>query len=147
MTDPQNPNQPPAYGENPPPPYSPPSYPQSAPPAYGAPVYQAGTGAPVPGRTLGIVAFVLSFFAQLFGLILGIVAFVQSRKAGQKNGFALAAIIISSVLLVVGIVIAIVFFTYSVNLASDVARNCAPGGSGFVEVWGQQVPCSEVTTQ
>ena len=72
MTDPQNPNQPPAYGENPPPPYSPPSYPQSAPPAYGAPVYQAGTGAPVPGRTLGIVAFVLSFFAQLFGLILGL---------------------------------------------------------------------------
>lgn len=151
MTDPQNPNQPPAYGEQPTPPAypqpTPPPYPQSAPPAYGAAVYQAGVDGPVPvpGRTLGIVAFVLSFFMQLFGLILGIVALVQSRKAGQKNGFALAAIIISSVLMVVGIIIGIVFLTYFANLANEVAQNCGPGGSGFVDVWGQQVPCSEVT--
>ena len=60
--------------------------------------------APQPGRTLGIVAFVLSFFAQLIGLILGIVALVQSKRAGQKNGWAVAAIIISSVLMVIGII-------------------------------------------
>ena len=70
------------------------AYPAAPPPTgqYAAPPPAA------PGRTLGIVAFILSFFIALVGLILGIVALVQSRKAGQKNGFALAAIIISAVL-------------------------------------------------
>ena len=45
---------------------------------------------------MGIVAFILSFFVQLVALILGIIALVQSRKAGHKNGWAVAAIIISS---------------------------------------------------
>jgi hypothetical protein len=52
-----------------------------------------------PGRTLGIVGFVLSFvgFIDVAGLIICIVAMVKSRRAGQKNGFALAGIIISIV--------------------------------------------------
>ncbi len=41
----------------------------------------------------------LSFFVQLVALILGIVALVQSRKAGAKNGFAVAAIICIVILL------------------------------------------------
>jgi hypothetical protein len=50
-----------------------------------------------PGRTLGIVGFVLSFvgFVNVAGLIISIVAMVQSKRAGHKNGFALAGIIIS----------------------------------------------------
>src|SRR5687768_10101279 len=111
MTDPQNPAQPtpPENGSVPP---APPAHSadQSAAPAYGAPqgapgpqsypsappaTYGAPAQATIPGRTMGIVAFILSFFVQLIALILGIVALVQSKKAGHKNGWALAAIIIS----------------------------------------------------
>ncbi len=50
-----------------------------------------------PGRTLGIVGFVLSFvgFVDIAGLVISIIALVQSKRAGRKNGFALAGIIIS----------------------------------------------------
>jgi len=162
MTDPQNPgvpdagNQPsPAY-DPPPPAYNPP------PPAYGAPPQQPGYGqtgyeqgaypaappAPYgdpaanqtnPGKTLGIVAFVLSFFVQLVGLILGIVALVQSRKAGQSNGWAVAAIIISSVLLVVGIIVGIFLFIAFGAAATEYARLCAEYGSGVHELNGVTV--------
>jgi hypothetical protein len=102
MTDPQNPAEPtppPAYSAAPPAqPYAP-----APPAAYGPPASAA-----IPGRTLGIVAFVLSFFTGLIALILGIVALVQSKKAGFGNGWALAAIIISSVFLVLGIIVSIV---------------------------------------
>jgi len=113
MSDPQNPvdpQQPPAYQ---PPAYQPPQqYPgagdagsgyAAAPPApYGPPATPT-----VPGRTMGIVAFILSFFVQLVALILGIIALVQSKKAGHSNGWAVAAIIISSVLMVIGIIVAV----------------------------------------
>jgi len=126
----QNPPQPPTppAGQ---PPYQAPVAPP-APPAYGAaPAYDPSgapaPGAPVPGKTLGIVAFVLSFFAQLFGLILGIVAFVQSKKAGVKNTWALAAIIISSVLMVLSIVLAVVIFTSVLGAADAACDELGPG--------------------
>lgn len=66
-----------------------------------APVAAAATAAAVavnPGKTLGIVSFVLSLLGgSLLAIILGAVALSQSKKAGQKNGFALAAIVISIV--------------------------------------------------
>lgn len=72
-------------------------------PAYAAPVVK-------PGKVLGIVAFVLAFlpWLQLIGVILGIVAFNQSKKAGLKNGFAKAAIIIGSIFLVFFILLVVV---------------------------------------
>ena len=73
------------------------------PPAPAAPAY-AATPAAVPGKTLGIVALVLSFFFQLIALILGIVALSQSRKAGAKNTPALVAIILSIVFGIIWIV-------------------------------------------
>jgi len=62
---------------------------------------------------MGIVAFILSlfvtfFFVQIVGLVLGIVALGQSKKAGHKNGWALAAIITSAALLVLTVIVAIV---------------------------------------
>ena len=55
---------------------------------------------------MGIVALILSFFVQLVALILGIVALVQSRKAGSQERLRrVSAIIISSVLIVVGIIV------------------------------------------
>lgn len=125
MTDPQNPSAvPPSAPQNPP------AYSSAPPPAYNSP---PAPGAPVPGKTLGIVAFVLSFFAQLIALILGIVALVQSRKAGVKNGWALAAIIISAVLLVIGIIVIIVV---AVAIGGGLAAACAELGPGTHNLQG-----------
>lgn len=115
---------------------TPPPYTAAAPAPYGAPA-----SGPVPGRTMGIVAFILSFFANVIALILGIVALVQSKKAGRGNGWALAAIIISSISIIIGI---IVFF--SIILPSlNAATTCLNDPTGIVTVWGVQVPCSEIT--
>ncbi len=133
MTDPQNPQQPPAYET--------PAYPAAPPaaPAYAQGGYAAPAG-PVPGKTLGIVAFVLSFFVQLVALILGIVALVQSKKAGAGNGWAIAAIIISALGLIVG---TILFFAFLLPTFSA-AATCASDPTAIVTVWGVEVPCSEV---
>jgi len=128
VTDPLNP------GQTPPPPQQP--YAAAPPPAYNAPA-----GAPVPGKTLGIVAFILSFFVQLVALILGIVALVQSRKAGHKNGFALAAIIISAVLIVLGIIIAIIVFATLGSVAGYLIEICNQYGPGEHVVDGVTYNC------
>lgn len=138
MTDPNNPSvpQPPAY--------QPPAYPTSSSDAsYGNP------NASVPGKTLGIVAFVLALVPvglQFVGLILGIVALVQSKKAGHKNGLALAAIIISSILLVLTIVGIIVLFSIFGNAANEIYQACVVEGADTVTVWGQTQPCSSVSS-
>lgn len=67
----------------------------------GSPSPQPPAAAPVPGKTLGIVALILAFFVQIVGLILGIVALVQSRRAGVKNTPAVWAIVLSSVFMVI----------------------------------------------
>jgi len=99
---------------------------------------------------MGIVAFVLSFFAAPVGLILGIVALVQSKKAGVKNGFALAAIIISSVAIVLTIIIVVIVFATigaaSTDLYDQYLMNCGPGGSGYVEILGERIPCEQIDT-
>ena len=66
-----------------------------------------------PGKTMGIVAFIMSLFItffliQIVALILGIVALTQSKKAGHSNGWAVAAIIISAGLMVLTIIFAII---------------------------------------
>lgn len=99
MPDPQTPATPPSAGApstNPPAPYGAPSEPPT-----------------FPGKTMGIVAFILSlfitfFFVQSVGLVLGIVALVQSKKAGHSNRWAVAAIITSAVLMLITIIVAIV---------------------------------------
>lgn len=146
MTDPQNPDVPPApptYNA-PPPAASQPAY-SSAPPApYGAPA-----NAPVPGKTLGIVALVVAIFFNVIGLILGIVALVQSRKAGVKNGPAVAAIIVGAVLTVLGIIIAIVVFATlaaATGYAAEVLQACqAVDFSGTVTVQGVSVDCGTIS--
>lgn len=156
MTDPQNPTppayEPPAYQQ---PAYQQPAYEQPAAPAYAAPAYPANgydaPGAPVPGRTMGIVAFILSFFLQPVALILGIIALVQSKKAGQKNGFAVAAIIISSILLVVGIIATIALVAWFGSAAADLGTQLQAcidnGGVGTVEVSGITMTCEELLSE
>ncbi len=131
---------PPAYGQQPYGAAPPPTYGQQQPYAAAPPAYGAPASASVPGRTLGIVAFVLSFFAQPVGLILGIVAMVQSRQAGVKNGWALAAIILSSVLMVIGIIVAIIVFAFVIPAATDeFLQLCRQYGSGIHEINGVTV--------
>ena len=55
-----------------------------------------------PGKTLGIVGFILSFLVSLVGLILSAVGYSRSKRAGFKNGLALAGIIIGSINFVFG---------------------------------------------
>ncbi|EIC09246.1 hypothetical protein OR221_0954 [Microbacterium laevaniformans OR221] len=145
MTDP---TQPPVNPQTPPPaapPVAPPAYQQAGYPA--APAYSGGPAAAgtVPGRTLGIVALVLAIVPvglQPIGLILGIVALVQSKKAGVKNGMAVAAIIVSSVLIVIGIIIGIVVAVVFANAAGDLIQFCANNPSGVYELNGQMITCN-----
>jgi hypothetical protein len=169
MSDPQNPADPTPPADQPPPAYTPPPAAEPAPPAYSQqpasaptygqqpyagssypvappPAYGAPASATIPGRTMGIVAFILSFFVQLVALILGIVALVQSRKAGHKNGWAVAAIIISVVLMVLGVVL---FFAIAIPLltfSSEALQACqAVDFSGSVQVRGITVDCSTIS--
>lgn len=61
----------------------------------------------VPGKALGIWAFVLAFVFPVLGLIFGVVASQQSRRAGVSNQLATAAIPISAVLIATGAILAI----------------------------------------
>jgi hypothetical protein len=63
----------------------------------------------IPGRALGIWAFVLSFFLPVVALTLGVVALGQSRRAGVSNNLAIAAIAINTVVIVTGTALAIAF--------------------------------------
>ncbi|WP_417562038.1 DUF4190 domain-containing protein [Microbacterium sp.] len=155
---------PPAYGENPAPAYGQeaPAYPPAA-PAYGenaaygqAPAYPQAPGyaqppATIPGRTMGIVAFILSLvglitsITSLVGLILGIVALVQSRKAGHKNGYALAAIIIGAILTILSIIAVIALIAFFVSFGSAV-QTCVVDPTATVNVWGIPLNCADLNT-
>ncbi len=100
-------------------PYSapPPANQYSAPPAA-----QAGDG-----KTLGVVALVLAFVAQLLGLILGIVARNQSKRAGVTNTPATVAIVLSIVFMVLGLIVAVVIIV-------GLGGQCAQYGPGIHEL-------------
>jgi hypothetical protein len=108
MTDPNDPNRP----DVPPPPPAPPA------PAYGsAPAYDAGTpsyaAAPASQKTnvLAIVSLVSAFFISIVGIITGHIALSQIKKTGEQGrGLAIAGLIIGYVGLVIGIIVAIVWF-------------------------------------
>ncbi|MCO7202300.1 DUF4190 domain-containing protein [Microbacterium sp. CnD16-F] len=141
MTDPNQPN-----SQNVPP----------APPAYEAPAYSnapqynaAPSGGSTPGRTMAIVALILAIIpgTQVIGLILGIVALVQSRKAGVKNGLAIAAIIVSVVLLIIGIIIFIALISFAASVGGDLTTQinaCFEDPSGTVTWQGVTTSCQEL---
>ncbi|MEZ5213897.1 MAG: DUF4190 domain-containing protein [Microbacterium sp.] len=151
-TPPAPPAQPaqPAYGEYAQTPPAAPAYSQNSAPAYSAPAYNAApayngatTNGSVPGKTLGIVAFIVSFFFGLLGLILGIVALVQSKKAGRGNGFAIAAIIIGGISVIVGLIVIFAVIVPSLNAATT----CLNDPTAVVQVWGVDLSCQQVLEQ
>lgn len=99
----------------------------------------AAPAAANPGKTLGIVALVLSILPfQLVGIILGFVALSQSKKVGQKNGFAVAAIIVGFALMALAIIIWVVAFA---GTFAFIGGACAELGSGVWEVNGVTYTC------
>ena len=123
----QAPNQPPPY--------------QQAPnqPPYGAQPtpYAVQPQAHDPGKTLGIIGLVLSFFTALIGMIISIIAFRSSKKAGFKNAPALAGIIIGAVF-TVGAIIGIIAL---VAVVGKVASDCSQLGPGVHVVNGVTYRC------
>ena len=101
---------------NVPPPPPAPQYGTNA-PSYnaGAPSYDA-TYAAAPGggqkyNVLGIVSLVSAFFISIVAIITGHIALSQIKKTGEQGrGLAIAGLIIGYVGLVVGIIVAIVWF-------------------------------------
>lgn len=90
-----------------------------------------------PGRSLGIAGLVLSILVpvSLIGLILSIIALVQSRRAGMKNGMALAGIIIGAVVVVGTILLLVLGF-------STLFQTCQELGNGVHEVNGVTYTCN-----
>ena len=84
--------------------------PQPLPPQQ--PQYAQPYGSGQPGwNTMSIVAFILSFFVNIVGIILGFIALNQIKRTGEQGrGLALAAIIIGFVSLALGIIFGVIFF-------------------------------------
>ncbi len=101
-----------------------------------------GQATATPGRTLGIVGFILAILIAPVGLVISIIAFVQSRKAKTGNGFALAGIIIGAVFTVLGAILIAVIASFAADLAGQIIEACQglPSGSP-VTVQGQTTTC------
>jgi hypothetical protein len=104
---------------------------------YGQQGYGAAPPAEDPGKTLGIVGLVLSFFTAIIGLIISIVALRKSKKAGFKNAPALIGIIVGILSTIAAIIIGIV----SIVAFSALLSQCAQLGPGVHDVNGVTVTC------
>lgn len=117
-------------------PITPQTPPQTAPNAT-----QPAPGEVDPGKTLGIVGFVLAFLVSVVGIILSAVALAKSKKAGFGNGLALAGIIVGSIVTVFwGIFLAIVI-SIAVAVTSSIFERCAQLGTDRVYISGEYYSC------
>ncbi|SEQ68685.1 DUF4190 domain-containing protein [Microlunatus flavus] len=108
-----------------------------APAPYAPAPYAPAPSAVDPGRTLGIVGLVLSFVAAAVGLVVSLVALRRSRRAGHRNGFALAGVVVGGVvtlLWVVGLAV-------GGAALGGVAAKCAELGPGTHQVGGTTYTC------
>ena len=135
-----DPNQPGGYPQQDPPPQNQPPQDQ-APPNYPPQGYQqpspGASSGDFPGKTLGIVGLVLSFFTTIIGLIISIVALRQSKKAGFKNTPALIGIIVG----IVTTVFAIIFGAIAIISFVALFNQCAQLGPGVHNVNGVTITC------
>ncbi|WP_251150527.1 DUF4190 domain-containing protein [Cellulosimicrobium sp. Marseille-Q4280] len=125
----------PQYGAPQAPQYGAPQAPQygESTPGYSAPAQN-------PGKTLGIVGFVLSFLGclSIVGIILSIVALNKSKKAGYGNGLAIAGIIIG-VLVLIGTIIGGWVFWQGVQILNEACVGVPSGETVVYE--GVNVTC------
>ena len=83
-------------------------------PNAGPPVVPDARRDPLPGRVWGIVSLALAVLPllQLVGLVAGIVGLVLSVRAGRRNWFAVAGILVSLLLIALAVTL-IVSFAFS----------------------------------
>lgn len=91
----------------------------------------------VPGKGLATAGFILALiglvsfgFTSLIGLILSIIGRVQTKRAGQPSGLALAGIIVSIITMIIGIIVAVLFFIFFFSQGAKLQSECQERGSG-----------------
>lgn len=101
-----------------------------------APVPTTGAIEVNPGKTLGIVGLVMSFFfgLNIVGLILSIVGLNKSKKAGMKNTPAFAGIIVSIVTIIIGVIVVIAIVAIAAAGVSVFQEMCEGMASGSYEL-------------
>ncbi|MFF2389686.1 DUF4190 domain-containing protein [Agromyces sp. NPDC058104] len=94
----------------------------------------------VPGKTLGIVGFVLALVGglNLVGFILSWVALAQSKKAGAKNPLALAGLLIGGA----GVLFAVIVLALAAGSFADLFETCGRLGTGVHEVGDAVYTCT-----
>ncbi|MEY9951754.1 DUF4190 domain-containing protein [Leifsonia sp. EB34] len=94
-------------------------------------------------RVLGIVGFVLSFIGVLdvVGLVLCIVALVKSRRAGERNGFAIAGIAVASLT----ILMTALFLAALIPPIAHLAEECNRLGYGTHVVGNTTYTCTPIS--
>lgn len=101
-----------------------------------------GQPAENPGRTLGIVGFILAILIAPVGLIISIIAYVKSRKARMGNGFALAGIIIGALFTILGTILIAVIASFAADITQQLLQACEGLPTGTpVTVQGQTTQC------
>lgn len=93
-----------------------------------------------PFKSFGVVGFVLSLFAilNIAGLVISIVALVRSKRAGFRNRFALAGLVIASI----GVLITFILIAAAVGGMVDAAQTCTRLGNGVHTVGNATYSCA-----
>lgn len=95
-----------------------------------------------PGKTLGIISLITSIVGfGVAGIVLGIIGRVKSKKAGHKNGLALAGIIVGIVMTIASLIIAVTLVAPKLK----VAEKCIDSSSDTVFVDGKFYSCKSVS--
>lgn len=105
-----------------------------------APAQKQRVSHPNPGRTMGLVALILSFVGLgLLSLIFGLIALKKSRQAGRGNTLAVVAIVLG----IIEIIAAIIVIIFLANYASMYFSTCEEYGSGtHVLTSGVEITCN-----
>ncbi|WP_418275520.1 hypothetical protein ACNHYB_11735 [Isoptericola jiangsuensis] len=82
------------------------AYPQQAYPQQGYPPYVPE----IPGRTMGIVGFILAFLVPPAGIVVSAIALSQSKKAGAPNALGTWGLWLSIAFTVVGVLVVVAWF-------------------------------------
>lgn len=149
MSSPQDPNQPPGYGQQPPQYGDQPDYgygsQQPPPPGYGGGSYYGSPGYPgsyeappqdlpkgiaIGALIVGIIALLTSWTA-IGGILLGIVALVLGiigvRKAGRNEaggrGMSVTGLVLGILSLLIGVLVAVIV-GFAVSMFGDAIREC-----------------------
>ncbi|GAA4675493.1 DUF4190 domain-containing protein [Frondihabitans cladoniiphilus] len=107
-------------------------------PLYDEPDYDWAPDEPDPGRTSGIVGFVIGIFIGVVGLVVGILSVRSSRRDGRVGGWGIAAIVVSLASMAVVAGVSVSYARYEISLANQ----CSVVGPGsYLTQSGTQVTC------